>query len=485
MMDMDKKEDSIKVLFAVWELEPFLKVGGLGEVARSLPRALKRLEVDIRVIIPHYKAINMHYQRKQVLGTLRVPYGGKNVRVKVSMVHFINVEIPVYLLQNKKYFDKPMEETFAFFAGAVTELLKSDLLEGWSPEIIHCNDNHCGLIPLKLKTEKVSIKTLLTIHCVSHQRKSPVTYALKLGIPEDKLSLVEWEIPTKRLNFLLEGIKHADYVNTVSPTYLKEIQTEEMGAGLDNIIKDKIDKTSAILNGIDYELKDPATNPALAARFKVESSKENSKGLVEPLKAKRINKAELQKRFKLPVRSDVAVISFVGRFDVRQKGIDVLHRMLWREQFEKCQFVIMGHGRESWEDRFGALATFLPKQVAVVNKYDDGLAALMYAGSDFVLIPSHFEPCCLIQMNAMRYGAIPIARATGGLSDTITEGKNGWLYVSPTARVLKQTIMRALKLMKSDPKQHEQMVLNAMQTNFSWDRSAKEYVALYKKILKE
>lgn len=474
----------IKVLFPVWELEPFLKVGGLGEVARSLPRALKLLGVDIRVVIPHYKAINMHYQRKQVLGSLHVPYGGKNVLVKVSMIKFIRAEVPVYLLQNKKYLDKPMEETFSLFAGAVAELLKSDLLGAWKPEIIHCNDNHCGLIPLKLKVEKVKIKTLLTIHCVSHQRKSPVSYALKLGIPENKLSLVEWEIPSKKLNFLLEGIKHADFVNTVSPTYLEEIQTEEMGAGLDNVIRESMDKTSAILNGIDYELKDPATNPALSARFSVEASRQKTKGLVEPLKAKRINKAELQKRFKLPVKSDVAVISFVGRFDVRQKGIDVLHRMLWREQFEECQFIIMGHGRESWEDRFSALATFLPKQVVVTNKYDDALAALMYAGSDFVLIPSHFEPCCLIQMNAMRYGAIPIARATGGLSDTIVEGKNGWLYLSPTARALKQTIMRALKMKKDNPKQHEQMVLNAMETNFSWDRSAIEYRALYRKMLK-
>lgn len=467
---IDAKE--LKVLFPVWELEPFLKVGGLGEVARSLPNALKGRGVDIRVVLPHYKAMKMYRQSPQVLGKISFKYGNKIVTVKVSTISFLNAPIPVYLLSNKKYFDKPIEDTFAVFAGAVVEMLDTELLGSWKPDIVHCNDNHCGLIPLLLKTKRMPYKSLMTIHCVSHQRKSPPKYASDLGIGQDKLSLTRWESPNKRLNFLLEGIVHADYVNTVSPTYLSEIQTEELGAGLDDVIRKHIAKTSAILNGIDYELKNPETDAGLAKNFNSHSA----------VAAKLRNKASLQKQLRLPVKADVTLIGFVGRMDVRQKGIDILHRMLWREQFDHCQFVIMGHGQEEWEDKFTSLASFLPN-VAVITKYDDGLAALIYAASDFVLIPSHFEPCCLIQMNAMRYGAIPIARATGGLSDTVSEGVNGLLYLTPTARELKHTLLKAIELKRSHPEVHTQMAKNAMETNFSWVKSAQKYIDLYTKIL--
>ena len=467
-----KEKTGVKVLFPVWELEPFLKVGGLGEVARSLPHALHTRGVDIAVVLPRYKAMKMHRQRPELLGTILVPYGGKKIEVKVFKITFLEAPIPVYLLSNKKYFDKPGEETFAVFAGAVVELLRSDLLGEWRPEIIHCNDNHCGLIPLLLKVRQMSYKTLMTIHCVSHQRKSPPGYATKLGIPLDRLSLSQWESPKKQLNFLLEGIIHADHVNTVSPTYLQEIQTEELGAGLDDIVRENMSKTTAILNGIDYELRNPETDLSLSKRYTA----------LTAITAKKSNKAHLQKMLHLSVRADVTLIGFVGRMDVRQKGIEILHRMLWREQFDNCQFVIMGHGEEEWEDKFTALSSFLPN-VAVVTKYDDSLASLIYAASDFVLIPSHFEPCCLIQMNAMRYGAIPIARATGGLSDTVHEGVNGLLYISPTARELKQTLEKAIVLKKSKPDLHAAMVKNAMETNFSWEKSAREYIDLYHEII--
>ncbi len=474
---MDKLE-KMKVLFAVWELEPFLKVGGLGVVARSLPTALHKMGVDISVVIPYYKAINFHRQRKEQIGTLLVPYGQKTLKIKVYKIYFLNSQIPVYLLHHKRYLDKPIIETFAVFAAAVVSFVEAKMFENKSIDIVHCNDNHCGLIPLLLKVKKINVKTLLTIHCVSHQRKLPMKHAINIGIPEDQLSLARWESPAKQLNYLLEGITHADYVNTVSPTYLKEIQTEEEGDGLDDVVRQNIGKTSAILNGLDYELCNPETNGALAVNYVIDGSK-----LKDPIKAKKINKAQLQKRLGLPINPKVTLIAFIGRFDVRQKGIDVLHRMLWREQFDKCQFVIMGHGQESWEDKFVALSTFLPKIVVVMTKYDDDLASLIYAGSDYVLIPSHFEPCCLIQMQAMRYGSIPIARATGGLNDTIIDGENGLLYQSPTAGALKAALEKAIKIKLENRQLHEEMIGSAMRTNFSWDRSAKEYVELYRKML--
>jgi len=464
----------MRVLFPVWELEPFIKVGGLGVVARSLPTALKQNGIDIRVVIPHYKAVKMFHQRAQVLGIVYVPYGDKMIPVTVSMMHFLHEDIPVYLLANKHYFDKPIPETFALFAGAVTALVQSPLLQGWVPEVVHCNDNHCGLIPLLFKIKYIPIKTILTIHCLSHQRKSPAVFATKLGIPPASLSLSQWDTKQKQLNFLTEGITHADLVTTVSPTYLKEIQTEELGAGLDDLMRTHLSKTHAILNGIDYALHDPATHPALAKKFSVHQNL---------IKARQTNKARLQKQFGLPVKRDVTVIGFVGRFDVNQKGIDIIHRMISREQFTKCQFVIMGHGKESWEERFGTLATFLPRSVSVTTTYDDNLATLLYAGADFVLIPSHFEPCCLIQMYAMRYGAIPIARATGGLKDTINDEVNGFLYASPTARELKTAITKAITVKKTRPEDFQAMIENAMQTEFSWNKSAQAYIALYRSLI--
>lgn len=464
----------IKVLFAVWELEPFFKVGGLGEVAYSLPRALKEDGVDVRVILPYYKALKLYGSHKRILGTIKMKYGKKLLSFEVSKIKFLNAPIPVYLLKNKEYFDKPVEGTFAVYCGLVVELLKSKILGDWVPDIVHCNDHHCGLIPLLLKLNGINIKTLLTIHCVSHQRRSPASIATNLGIPKDKLSLMLWETRDKQFNFLLEGIKHADYVNTVSPTYLKEIQTEEYGAELDEVIRSYKSKTSAILNGIDYENRNPATNKALRSRYSVDN---------KPFLAKKANKKLLQEKFGLPVRNDVTVIGYVGRLVVNQKGIDMLHRMLWREQFKDCQFVIMGHGEAAWEERFTTLSAFLPESVAINTKYDDATASIIYAGSDFVLIPSLFEPCCLIQMNAMRYGAIPIARATGGLSDTIIDGKNGILYVESTATALKDAINKALALKKRSLSKHHSMVVEAMKTDFSWITSAKKYIDLYQKML--
>jgi len=468
-----KIEKVIKVLFAVWEVEPFIKVGGLGVVARSLPHALYGLGIDIALVLPFYKAVNLRYQRKKIVGTIQVPYAKKSIKVKVWRITFAQEKIPIFLLQNAKYFDRPGPDTFAMFAGTVVAMVKTKLLGDWVPDLIHCNDNHAGLIPLLLKTQQINIKTLLTIHCVSHQRKSTPTLATNLGIPLNELSLSKWEHPSKQLNFLLEGILHADYVNTVSPTYLEEIQTEEMGAGLDDVIRKNMGKVGAILNGLDYDLCNPQTCKALAAPYTPDSVRE----------AKKANKTQLQQRFGLPTKDDVTMIGFVGRFDVRQKGIDVLHRMLWREKFESCQFVIMGHGEEEWEESFTSLSAFFPDSVAVQTKYDDDLANVLYAGSDFVLIPSHFEPCCLIQMHSMRYGAIPIARATGGLSDTIVDGENGMLYDSPTSRGLKAAIERATTIKRTSPEIYHRMMIQAMNTNFSWDRSAQEYVNLYKRIL--
>ena len=463
-----------------------MKVGGLGEVARSLPRALKSMGVDIRLVIPHYKALKLLGQRKKKKASFTVVYGTQNIPITIHKIYFLNTDIPVYLIGNKKYFDKPIAETFVVFALAVVEALKSNHFGVWKADIVHCNDNHCGLIPLLLKTNKLPIKSLLTIHCISHQRKFSPLIAEKMHIPLEKFSFIKWESVSHQFNLLQEGIVNADWVNTVSPTYLAEIQTEEHGAGLDVLMREKSYKTSAILNGIDYTLKNPATNSYLTVRY---SSKEkdsvNDASVVESSIGKQINKKALQEKLQLPVNGATPVIGYIGRLDARQKGIDLIHRMIVRDALMECQFVIMGAGDEMWEERFHLLRAFNPDRVAVVTVYDDTLASLIYAGSDFMMIPSYFEPCCLIQMNAMRYGAIPIARATGGLSDTIIDGKNGYIFTNSSSIDLEEKIINALKIKKSLPKIHSRMVETAMKRDFSWTESAKQYLQLYQSILKK
>ncbi len=473
-----------KILFAVWEVEPFLKVGGLGEVARSLPRALKSIGVDIRLVIPHYKALKVLGQRKKREAGFTILYGTQKLEITLHKIFFLNTDIPVYLLGNKQYFDKPIAETFVVFALAVVEAVKRGLFGAWVPDLVHCNDNHCGLIPLLIKANKLPIKSLLTIHCITHQRKFSPLIAEKLHIPREALSLLKWESVSHQFNLLQEGIINADWVNTVSPTYLKEIQTEEHGVGLDVVIREHMYKTTAILNGIDYMLKNPATNSFLDVRYSAkEKDTIDDASVVDITRGKQINKKKLQERLQLPVNSAIPIVGYIGRLDQRQKGIDLIHRMIARDALQECQFVIMGQGEESWEERFHLLSAFNPDRVSVTTVYDDALASLIYAASDFMMIPSYFEPCCLIQMNAMRYGALPIARATGGLNDTVIHGKNGYIFAKSSSIDLEETIISALAVRSENAKKHNKMVWSAMKRDFSWTESAKQYLSLYQKIL--
>lgn len=468
----------------MWEVEPFLKVGGLGEVARSLPRALKSMGVDIRLVIPHYRALKLLGQRKKKKAEFTILYGTKHVPITIHKIYFLNTDIPIYLIGNKQYFDKPIVETFVVFALAVVEALKAGLFGAWIPDIVHCNDNHCGLIPLLIKTNKLPIKTLLTIHCITHQRKFSAKIADKLHIPREKLGLIKWESESHQFNLLQEGILNADWVNTVSPTYLKEIETEEHGAGLDVLMREKSFKTSAILNGIDYNLKNPATNSFLNVRYSAnEKDSINDASVADIARGKQLNKKALQERLQLPVSATTPIIGYIGRLDQRQKGIDLIHRMIVRDALRECQFVIMGQGDEMWEERFHLLSAFNPERVSVITVYDDALASLIYAASDFMMIPSYFEPCCLIQMNAMRYGAIPIARGTGGLTDTVINGKNGYIFTNSSSIDLEEKIITALKIKSTEPKKHLKMIETAMKRDFSWTESAKQYMHLYDQLI--
>lgn len=475
----------MRVLFAVWELAPFFQVGGLGDVAYSLPKALFSLGVDIRVILPFYKALKLQGQRRKFIKRITVNYGNKRLSVNIYEISFIKYKIPVYILQNDDYLSIPSRETFAFFDLAVIEIIKDNALN-WTPQIIQCNDHHTGLIPLLARHNNLDLKTLFTIHNLQHRGESDIDTVEKIGIDSKKCRLLEWEIKRKRVNFLLEGIVHADLINTVSPTYAKEILTEEHGAGLDEILKELKQKMYGILNGIDYDRRNPAKDKSLVYNYSIDKTdiKNGDKKIYSHLEGKRLNKAFLQEKLDFEVTDKKPLIGFIGRFDGGQKGLEIIHKMLRRIDLNKFQFVFLGQGEKDWEERFNWLFSFYPKSVHCTLQFDGRLATQIYAAADFLIIPSKFEPCGLIQMIAMRYGAIPVARATGGLIDSITDNEDGYLFKKYTSYDLEKRLMQAIKVWQNNKSRHDTMVAQAMKKDFSWFASARKYIDLFQKLIK-
>ena len=474
----------MNVLFVVWENAPFFKIGGLGDIARSLPGALKTMDVDIRVIIPYYKVVKFGRNNKTKIGDYSFSYGGKNTKVEIWQALNPYTKVIGYFLKNKKYLDVvlPME-TWGFFDKAVVELIKSKILN-WTPDIVHVNDGHGGLIPLLIKQEKLAIKTMLTIHNLAHQGKVPVDIIKRMGIDPNLCKILQWEIKSRQINFLQEAIIHADIITTVSPTYAKEILTEEVGYGLHEILRGREGLIYGILNGIDIDWRHTARDPAV--RFPYGPEEKRIDGKIEYYDwrvGKPLDKEFLQKKLGLKIGKDIPMLCFIGRLSEAQKGLDILHRMLRRVDQTKFQFVVLGTGEKEWEERFQWLSTFYPKYISCNFKFDDTLAHQIYAASDFIVIPSRYEPCGLIQMIAMLFGTIPIAHKTGGLKDSIKEGFNGFLFSAYSSEALEQKVIEAVTMWKNDRTTYETMVEHALTTDFSWKKNAKEYLTLYQKLL--
>lgn len=476
----------MKVLFAVWELDPFFKIGGLGDVARALPGALKKLDVDIRVIVPYYKVVKFRRNKKIKAGGFKLEYAGKKETVEVWEVIHPYMKVPAYFLKNSKYLDNIISiETWGFFDKAVVEIIKNNTLN-WQPDIVHVNDSHCGLIPHLIKLEKLPVKTLLTIHNLAFQKKTSLDVIRHAGINPNSSKTIPWEIKEYKVNFLLKAIIHSDIITTVSPTYAKEILTEEFGCGLNEFLKGMEGRIFGILNGIDIDFSH--TTHDAAVKFPYGPSEKRWNGKIEYYgwkEGKRLNKEFLQKKLGLKVKDDIPMLCFIGRIDARQKGLDILHTMLRRIDQTEFEFVILGSGDEDWEERYKWLSTFYPKHISCNFRFDDNLAHQIYAASDFIVIPSKYEPCGLIQMIAMLFGTIPIAHNTGGLKDSIKDGYNGFLFSKYDSEGLEDKITKAVDIWKNDRSTFEKIVKNALATNFSWDKSAEEYLFLYNKLISE
>lgn len=475
----------MKILYVAAEAVPFAKTGGLADVAGSLPKALKGDGVDVRVIMPKFGKIPEAYRNAMEHiydGELPVAWRKKYVGLDKYELDGVTY----YFVDNEEYFNREGfygydddAERFSFFSRAVLDLLPE--MDFW-PDVIHTNDWHAGLVNVFLKLEHMGdaryerIKTVYTIHNLKYQGVFPK------DVMPDVLGL-DWKYFNNgdlefydAVNFMKGGIIYADAITTVSKTYAKEIQYPYFGEHLDGLLRSREQDLSGIVNGIDYDVYNPRTDKYIFETYDEES-----------LDRKLDNKTELQKSLGLPERRKVPLIAIVSRL-VEPKGMDLVVRMMDEIlQHEDIQLVVLGTGEKRYEDWFKGLAWRYPKKVSVNIYFSNELAQRIYAGADIFLMPSNYEPCGIGQLIALRYGTIPVVRQTGGLKDTVqqynkyTQEGNGFVFNNYNAHEMMYALKRALSFYGNYEIWHK-IQLNAVQSDFSWKRSAKEYEALYERL---
>lgn len=473
----------MKVLFAASEAYPFAMSGGLADVAGALPKALRKRLIGCRVVLPLYESVPQELREKmQFVKGITVPVAWRRQYCGIFEAHVDGVIY--YLLDNQYYFKRDTlyghyddAERFAFFARAVVEMIEHI---NFVPDVIHCNDWQTALIPTYLHCFKgdnplyKNIKTVFTIHNIQYQGKFGKEIICDiLGTPAEVESVIEYD---NAVNFMKAGIESADKVTTVSPTYSREILDPWYSHGLDSILENRKWKLSGIVNGIDTDVYNPATDKLIFANFDAE----NMQGKAE-------NKRLLQERLGLPQKPDVPVIGIVSRL-VSHKGFDLVKAVFEELLGEDVQFAVLGSGEWEYETFFHDMSEKYPDKVGLKLGFIPELAHKIYAGADIFLMPSKSEPCGLAQMVALRYGTIPIVRKTGGLADTITDsgdGKgNGFVFENYNAYDMAHTIRRALAGY-SNKSGWQTLVNRAINCDNSWARSAGEYIKLYKEIIKK
>ena len=472
----------MKVLYAASEALPFIASGGLGDVAGSLPHALRKRLIGCRVVLPMYDTIKQELKDTMKFIThISVPVAWR--RQYCGIFEAKNNGVIYYLIDNQYYFKRDTiyghyddAERFAFFSRAVLEIIP---YIDFKPDIIHCNDWQTALTPVYYSAMYANspgyenIKTIFTIHNIQYQG----VYGKELledvlGIPADKASLLEYD---GCINFMKGAIECADKVTTVSPSYADEILDPWYSHGLDSILNERRYKLSGILNGIDTVGYDPATDKCIKKNFSADD-----------VSGKKVDKKELQKEMGLPVKPGVPVIGMVTRL-VSHKGLDLVKGILDELlATSEMQLVVLGSGDYEYESYFRWIAEKYPDKVGLRIGFVPELARKIYAGADMFLMPSKSEPCGLSQMVALRYGTVPIVRETGGLRDSITDcgdGKgNGFTFKSYNAHDMLDAIRRALTLYYNGD--WNELVLRALNCDFSWGRSANAYIRLYKETLK-
>jgi len=483
---MNQEVDPTRILFLAAEAAPLVKVGGLGDVAGSLPLALRDLQppawtgprLDVRLVLPFHTAIKSKIDRPQLVTEFSLHIPNTEIPVQVYLTHVAN--LPVYLIDgppiapdNRVYsLDAQADgEKYIFFSLAALEMNRHI---NWLPEIIHANDWHtaAALYALKLNQKKdeflASVRSLLTIHNLPFMGKDAVPAVNKFGLPRSRVKdLPEWG----RAFPLCLGLQSADKIVAVSPGYANEILTPEFGCGLQDFLFNRKNKLSGILNGLDQIDWDPATDTTIPFRFDVER-----------LAGKNLNKSALQEELNLPVDPDTPVLVMITRMD-QQKGVDIAIKGLRLAADLNWQAVILGTGDSMLETSSRSLESEFPDRVRAVIRFDAAFSRRLYAGGDILLMPSRYEPCGLAQMIAMRYGTVPLARATGGLRDTIFDDPTraagtGFLFEEAAPESFADALRRAVYTYP-EKQTWAGIQQRGMARDFGWEKSALEYGRLY------
>lgn len=483
----------MKVLLASAEVSPFAKAGGLGDVAGSLPKFIKKHGHDIRVIMPFYGHIDRvkYGINNYPEASTNIVLGGQSFHIELYSATLPNTDVPVYFVKNDEFFTWHKEiyprlgflfehERFILFGASVLKFAK---LLRFQPDIIHCNDWHTANIPVYLKSTMKddpffdNTATVFSIHNLAYQGIYHSDILHFANIPKEQMFNTGTLEYHGNVNWMKGAIELSDKVSTVSTTYAQEIQTPEYGEGLDGVLRGQSYKLSGILNGIDYELFNPMTDTLIAKQY----SSNDLSGKAECKKA-------VQEIFHLKKDNKLPVIGLVSRL-VNQKGLDLIAHIAHDLKNEPLQLVVLGSGDRWYEDIFRTL-NWESDNIKALIGFDANLAQKIYAGADMFLMPSKFEPCGIGQMIALSYGTIPIVRKTGGLNDTITdisihsEKGNGFVFENYNAEDLLATIKRAVICYKEN-KQWHQLIQNAMVPKFGWEQSAEEYIRLYEDALKK
>ncbi len=471
---------TINVLFLAAEAEPFVKVGGLGDVAGSLPRFIRNLsndeiKFDVRLVLPQHAVIKA--ESLKPAGIYSIPRGGSEVAVEAfegdlngMPVYFINGDPirasgSVYSSNNKLDGEK-----FVFFSLAALELPRH---LDWKPDIIHCNDWHTALaaygnLVKRWEDKKNRISSIVTIHNLPFLGPEVKEILEAYGVPLANTDLPDWA----RVLPMPLGLWASDAIVAVSPTYAEEILHEEFGSGLQEFFRNRTETLRGILNGLDTASYDPQTDSALRVNFNADK-----------LSARPKNKTALQEKLGLPANADVPLLGMVSRMDP-QKGVDIALKGLRMMKKQNWQFVLLGAGNPKLEAMAKKLQEDMPDRVRVETRFDAKLARRIYAGADIFLMPSRYEPCGISQMIAMRYGSVPLVRAVGGLHDTVTDSETGFAFVDAKVKSFNDALRRALELLPYHSR-WANMQKAGMALDFGWQASAQKYAELYKKLISE
>lgn len=479
-------EQPLKILILAAEIVPFAKVGGLADVVGALPKALQALGHDVRLIMPRYRQVDpQRFHLNTILEAVPVSMGSYQAQISVCE-GAIGDQVPVYMIDAPRYFDRENiygytddGERFILFCRAALEAARA---LDWVPDIVHCNDWHTGIVPNWMHTLYrddpffASTATVYTIHNLAYQGIFGYRLLEVAGVAANGFLYPQIAELAHVVDIMGRGILFADAVTTVSERYAQEILTPTFGEKLDHLLRSRRDRLFGVLNGIDYQEIDPATDRYIHTRFDLAS-----------LEKREANKADLQQYAQFPVNPDVPILSMISRL-ADQKGLDLVAQIIQPLLSQGIQFIVLGVGDQHYHELFQNLAARYPEQVAVFLTFNVELAQRIYAGSDMFLMPSRFEPCGTSQMIAMRYGCVPVVRSVGGLADTVREydpqtGEgNGFTFTNYDPWEFFAAIVRAIALYRFK-ETWRRLQEHGMQADHSWRNSAARYADIYRNAL--